>query len=319
MTDRTRTYWGSTHATVAHCRTSDELCAAAFPDPVEKVQGYHFHNGLALPATGKFFTRNATTGEVYGAVGAKFRATQQADAFRVLDPMLGEHGGTMAGAGMLPGGVAWALLDLPGQHVVERLDGSGDAHARQFLVLNPNNGRQNTRGFALDTRLSCLNQVPSFVVRGGKGFVFSIRHSGDVTAKLEEAARIMERSAVFFAEVAELEQQLAKERMARSEMREFAERLLLDTEASIEAAKQTLGKRSAKWLEEDVEELEALFTNGQGNRGESRYDALNAVTEWVDHKRRAGNEATRNVMRLSSAWQGSGAEIKARAVKLLAR
>jgi len=55
-----------------------------------------------------------------------------------------------------------------------------------------------------------------------------------------------------------------------------------------------------------------LFYNGMGNRGETRWDALNAVTEFVDHHR-GGDQAKR----LNAAWFGAGAEMKAAAWDLL--
>ena len=55
-----------------------------------------------------------------------------------------------------------------------------------------------------------------------------------------------------------------------------------------------------------------LFINGVGNRGLNNWDMLNAVTEFVDHKR--SKDADK---RLDSAWFGGGAELKQKAWNLL--
>ena len=65
-----------------------------------------------------------------------------------------------------------------------------------------------------------------------------------------------------------------------------------------------------------------LFDNGQGQfmaRG-TRFAAWNAVTEYADHTRttrRGASGDDAETSRLSSAWFGSGADLKDRALKLL--
>lgn len=123
--------------------------------------------------------------------------------------------------------------------------------------------------------------------------------------------------------MAEVAQKLAETRMGRDEFREFAARLILDTEESVVEAREARGKRGQTMLDAKVNELTELFASGTGNSGESRWDGLNAVTEYVDHKRKAGRAAgdaiRGQLARLDSAWFGSGRAVKQRALRLLTR
>ncbi len=66
-------------------------------------------------------------------------------------------------------------------------------------------------------------------------------------------------------------------------------------------------------------EIHDLYRRGLANRGRTKWDALNAVTEYVDHHRTYGKtqQGTREETRFASTLFGSGADIKARAVDLL--
>ena len=58
-----------------------------------------------------------------------------------------------------------------------------------------------------------------------------------------------------------------------------------------------------------------LYENGTGNSGKTAFDALNAVTEWVDHRRGyRGDEARMEL----TTFGGCGRYTKRLAIKVLA-
>ena len=62
-----------------------------------------------------------------------------------------------------------------------------------------------------------------------------------------------------------------------------------------------------------------LFRRGTGNEGATRWDAFNAVTEFVDHRRsvRVAEGRDRSEARFESAVFGTGDDLKAKAYDLL--
>jgi hypothetical protein len=81
-----------------------------------------------------------------------------------------------------------------------------------------------------------------------------------------------------------------------------------------------ISRRSAALFAKRHDRLSELFVKGIGNRGCDRYDALNAVTQWVDAdgvRGHRGDETRSAERRFVSALNGEGAAIKGRAFDML--
>lgn len=92
-----------------------------------------------------------------------------------------------------------------------------------------------------------------------------------------------------------------------SEMEIFAERLLPSN--GDEVSTRTENRRA---------EIVAGFSRGTGNRGATRWDAFNAVTEFIDWQSTfRETEFSREENRFESILAGSGARMRARALEML--
>jgi phage/plasmid-like protein (TIGR03299 family) len=267
-------------------------------------------NGNLQQRTGYYAIVRRTDRAVLGSVGRIYEPFQNREVFTFLDEALDRVGGRFHTVGQAQGGaVVWALAQLARRHEITRLDGRVDEHAHFLLARTSHDGYHPIDLSYLEFRLTCKNGMGHY----GKTGHVAIRHTSKLAERVERARDFLLGATEWFDELAATEQRLAKERISRERFRDFAERLVLDVEDAIDRSK--LSKQKVTRLDKTVGELEALFTNGSGNTGESAYDALNAVTEWVDHKRTAGVTAARRAM---NGWFGPQAQIKTRALKLLA-
>lgn len=79
-----------------------------------------------------------------------------------------------------------------------------------------------------------------------------------------------------------------------------------------------ISRRAANLFAARYDKLGTLFVHGAGNRGADRYDALCAVTEWVDHEGVRGHRGEHAAQtRYMSGLSGEGAGIKTQALELL--
>jgi phage/plasmid-like protein (TIGR03299 family) len=265
------------------------------------------------------------------SVGDVYRPFQNADLFafgdRIIAATKGRARWQQAG-GIDEGRRVFGILDVPaGEIVIERWNGQQDRSGAQLLLHNAHDGRSSISGAFLATRLWCTNQL-SASLRSRHAVV--IRHTESAEQALEQAVRVLGAADRYFAEHRELAQRLADTPMSERDFSLFAAQVLtrLDDPAEAADAIQKSEGRSRTILERKGAELLELFQRGLGNFGHDRYDALNAITEWIDHqhsriaryKSKASQLAGQIAKGAESAhFGGHGAEVKARALRLLAR
>lgn len=213
----------------------------------------------------------------------------------------------------------WALAQVPGQYEVR-----GEILAPYLLLYDARDASSTFRCRFTWVRVVCANTA-AMALHGHTPAEVAIRHSGDVGTKLDRAREVLGLAEKSFVEQARIGAELAGARMTEEEMRGFACQILTGLD-DLHEAMQKVGEaegRSRTTLERRGGELMKLFSHGNGNRGESAWDAFNAVTDYIDHQRaRAGNwRRTNNRLTeagLESGWFGQGERTKKRALRLLA-
>jgi phage/plasmid-like protein (TIGR03299 family) len=180
---------------------------------------------------------------------------------------------------------------------------------------------------------------------------FRFRHTASAPVRVAEAREVLGLVDPWLAEFGEIAQTLEGQPLESgnnasanaygpgtsgepASMEELADALLLGAPREVDSVPLALGSGDLRdWLGERLDklgnressrglslhtnkrdELVYAFHRSPGNAGRTRWDALNAVTRWVDHARGAGREAD---TRLESAWLGQGAKLKSRALELL--
>jgi phage/plasmid-like protein (TIGR03299 family) len=247
-------------------------------------------------------TVNRENGEILGIVGDRYRICQNRDAFNWLKTIPGLRVDTAGAFGR--GEKVWIL----GEDVDGAFSIRGEEMRAYLLFFNSHDGSLKIGGGFTPTRVVCWNTFSMALSRGLLN-AFTLRHTEYHVTALKEAERILSLSRKFNQKLEEVGETLALKAMSVSQAKEFFLELVPDNK---EAKKNTR-------TENTRDDLLTLFRDGTGNRGEDRWDALNAVTEFSDHYRssKGKNEKTKQENRMKSALFGSGQEFKHQALELL--
>jgi len=218
----------------------------------------------------------------------------------------------------------WLLAQTPSHYDVRRMSGKVDRHY-QFLMasLDFTGGGSNVL-CPTDVNVVCANTERMAV--SGSPLVQRIRHSGDLDAKYEDARAVLDDMYGAVDATRDENQMLAESPMGLEEFIGFSTQTFLKVDTSEDVSRwlEKASDRSKTMLRNKVTKTSDLFMSGIGNEGVSKYDALQAFTEYFDHfdigtvksKVEAGRKGAKA---LTSAFDGNGAATKARVrAKLLA-
>lgn len=264
-------------------------------------------------------TVRASDNKVLGVVSDNYQVIQNEEAFNILDTLVGEGLAMFHTAGSIFGGKrVFVTCKLPGEINV------GPDKVNKYLALaTSHDGSMSLHIKWTPIRVVCWNTMSAaFRIRGGRVQAtdsVSIRHSPNYESRIKEIREILGLTDVYYSRVEETFQKLIETPMSEYELKQFGEVLYQPTQEDEQGnpvvTQYTTNKR---------DELLSLFVHGVGNDTadvkNTRWAALNAVTEQIDHHRnywpskRGGNS---NDSRMDSVIWGTGAAIKKRALNLL--
>jgi phage/plasmid-like protein (TIGR03299 family) len=284
--------------------TAEEAIVSAGLDYEVQLTALATVDGLDVPQ-GKAVVRYDTQ-DVLGVVGNNFVPVQNRQAFGFLDAIVGEGKLRYHTAGALgKGEKIWLLAKLPDQI---RVKNSGDVVDKFLLLANAHDGSAALRVLFTPVRVVCQNTL-SMALRQAEHQGVSIRHEGDLAAKLKQAQEVLGFAHRFYDDAQAKIDMLASHYPTPVHLKQYFESLYPDPEEPKSNAR-------AKNIRE---ELHRLFETGIGHddpgiKGTS-WTAFNAVTEYVDHHRSSHGKYDSNRLsrRLDSLWFGSGARLKQKA------
>lgn len=260
-----------------------------------------------------------------------YQEYQNAQAFKFLDSLVKEGELLYHTAGSLDGGkLVFILAQTPVSWEIKRKSGAVNKHHAFLNCILGHSGKAGIRLQPTDVRVECANtQSWADSKADGENLSFSIPHRGDIEAKLQLAGLAIQTLADQAPERRAVLQALANEALKVDDFIEFATSIFLGLDGEDEEIKEVVSKfyedksvRSKTILENKVAKVTELFLDGQGNEGNSSYDALQAFGEYFDHfdldhikdKIEQGKRAAKAVQ---SSWVGAGAERKSLVYKRL--
>jgi phage/plasmid-like protein (TIGR03299 family) len=175
------------------------------------------------------------------------------------------------------------------------------------LLSNAHDGSAALRVLFTPVRVVCQNTL-SMALRKGQHEGISIRHNGNLEAKIGEAQRVLGLATAFYDDAQAKIDRLASVQPTQAQLELYFEKLYPDPVEGIDASR----------AKKTRDELHRLFEQGIGHDmptiKDTLWTAYNAVTEFVDHRTfRGKTELDRETNRLKNIWWGPAAKIKEQA------
>lgn len=252
------------------------------------------------------------TQTVFTVVGNQYTPIQNSESFGFFDELVGDGDAVYHTVGSLFGGKkVWILAKINGSY---KLDNGEDLES--FILLdNSHDGSTSFKMRLTPVRVVCSNTL---AVATASTASFTSRHTSGIKTKVSEARDLLGLNAVYMERFMEQCNEIASEAWDREYMNKLSYKLIAP-DWSKEKGPNLSGTRQAA-----IQSMNSLYSNGVGNKGETRWDAFNAVTEFVDYHKggRALDSfgATDEVTvsnRLSSAWFWDSAKMRDRAFDIL--
>ena len=256
-------------------------------------------SGQFMEVTDKKAVTRMDNGKVFGVFSNQYTPLQNRDAFTFFDSVVGAGEAIYHTAGTLAGGSRiWILAKLPGDLKLS----DTDVLERYILLANSHDGSLAVTMKPTTVRVVCNNTL-SVALGGETNKLFRAVHTSSVMQRVNQARETLGLQEAYFANVMRGIERLADERMTQAAANEFLGELF-----GQEENREAISTR----MQNQIDTVGNLFVKGTGNHGVNRWDMLNAVTEFVDHKRTKDDDK-----RLDAAWFGGGKDLKQKAWNLL--
>jgi len=222
------------------------------------------HNGV-------FALERSDNGAHLGSCGRKYRPIQMDEMFDILNTAsdrvgdIKHDGYTMAGDGRRV--VVRSKLGEP-------IDVDGDKVDGYFYTVIDNTGMSSNKCAPSTNRIACDNALHLIEKRRGD----NLRHSDTFDANVEGMVTRIVRNIEDFTGFNDTIEFLKSNKFSRDQMAKLTQKLIpVEKEESTRRVNQR-------------EKIVELYESGRGNVGESRWDALNAFTEFETHSRKQSPE-----------------------------
>lgn len=241
-----------------------------------------------------------STGAPLSVVSDDYKVIQNRDLFDFIDPLIASGEAVFRTAGVIGNGErVWALAKL-----TDTIDArEGDPLEFYFLLTAAHDGKRSADIALTTVRTVCENTLEAGLA--GAARRFTVRHAGDVKAKMKQATQLMGITRASIAEVTKQVYALVSAKATPEKVESFLLGVFPTPTPKKDERPDAYGARLGKTiaLRRRANELASV---GAGNGFGSLYDLVNGVTDFVDHELVT---RTRN-SRLLYTSEGPGALIK---------
>jgi len=312
--------WHRLGTEVSHALTSEEAIKAANMDwnvvtrPVLYTTPDSF---IPKEIPNRVAVVREDTNEVFTVASDRYTPLPNRKAFEFFDSVVGAGQAIYHTAGTINGGKKlWILAKLDGELKVTNND-----ILHKYILLGSSHDASMPLSMMFTTvRVVCSNTFSLALDMNQKsnGVKFTAKHTPSISTKAVSARQTLDLAEAYFENMMVGINGLVEHEWSSVDMKRFTYTLFdLDVDKSIEEQRKNKAYAADKVID--------LFSNGRGNGTNTKWDAFNAVTEYVDYNRPVGHKVETGESnslevvnkRLNDAWYGSGADLKQRAWDLL--
>lgn len=286
----------------------DIIKQSGFDFEVEKVP---VHDPEGEEIVNRCLLRRTDNHNMLGIVSDRYVSVDTKTMLEPFHELVMLHGATYESAGVIGGGKkCWISATLPSGFSVPGRD--EDVIQQRIVALINHDGLGKNAYFSLANRIVCNNQL-RLLMDHTNASDYGVTHTKNWETRFEQASagfKLAMDSMIHFEKTTE---QLSNMPMKESQIDVFG-RMLYKIDKKTSLSPQAV-KRTNR--------LKELFKKGHGNHGETRWDALNAVTEMLDHRVEGANKSPAAIRQarqnrfFRNNLSGYGDMLKQRAVRLL--
>lgn len=220
-------------------------------------------------ATGHQFNVRESDNKVLGVVGGRYRPVQNADAFAFTDELVGGDVRYETAGSLAEGKRVWMLAKMPDTVVLDDV-------VEPFLCLtNGHDGFSSLKVCMTPVRVVCQNTLN--MALSGARRTWTVRHSGNIEAKIAEAQHTLGLAQAYMDKFAEEAQELYQIKVSPVQFKKLTETLFPITD------EMSRRKEESQWtLQQQLKE--AWEMDDLGNIKGTGWGFINAISDMTTHR-----------------------------------
>ena len=218
---------------------------------------------------------------ILGNVSERYEVLQNKDAFTPFNVLL-DHGYELETAGAVrEGRMVWILA----RKVDNELNKVGDDNVERYVVLmNSHDGSTPVFMQPTTIRVVCANTL-DYALSKESPLRFSIKHTANVKERLEEVTSALSFAEGNWRKAHEIMNRMVEHHMNFQQVKLYFEAVIPFLKHRGKSGKDELGVARRDIATPVFSQLMNNFAGGHGNKGETVWDAYNAITQYYDHQK----------------------------------
>lgn len=219
--------------------------------------------------TGHQFNVRESDNRVLGVVGGRYKPVQNAEAFAFTDELVGGDVRYETAGSLADGKRVWMLAKMPDTRVLD------DVVEPYLCLTNGHDGFSSLKVCMTPVRVVCQNTL-NMALRGAKR-TWTVRHSGNINAKMEEAQQTLGLAQDYMKEFAEEAEELYSIKVSPAQFKKLSSTLFPITD------EMSRRKEEAQYLLQ-CQLKEAWDMDDLGNIKGTGWGFINAISDMSTHR-----------------------------------